>query len=83
MRLRQVEVVWHDAVTFGEPFKLDEVKDKALLSVRHTMGYLVYQDAERVVIAQTRDPEDDEVDDVTVIPAPWVIRRARKRRKRA
>lgn len=77
-KLPRVEITWRDAVTFGEPFKIDEVAERALLAERHTTGYLVYQDAERVVLAQTLDPEDDEVDDLTVIPAPWIRRRKRK-----
>jgi len=79
---RLVEVVWRDAVSFGEPFRAEEVAVKAQLSERHTVGYLLYQDDERVVVAQTYDPDDDEADDVTVIPAPWVVRRVNRRKRR-
>lgn len=79
--MRKVEVVWRDAVTYGEPFKMDEVAERAVLAERTTTGYLLHQDDERIILAQTLDKEDDEVDDVIVIPAPWRIRRPRKRRK--
>ncbi len=57
---------------------LSDAKKLGLLT-RHTLGYLVYEDTERVVIAQTFDPaqpdeEEDGVGDVTVIPAGWVQR---------
>lgn len=73
-----VEVVWQDAAHQGKVIKLDKVAEEATLVERHTTGYLVYQDKKRVVIAQTFDPEQKEVDDVIAIPAPWVRRRKRK-----
>lgn len=82
-----VEVTWRDAVGFGEHFKVDEIPSRIALPERTTSGYLIYQDDKMVVVAGTLDPEDDEVDDVTAIPAPWKVRRVRrpkpkKRRKK-
>jgi hypothetical protein len=74
----KVEVVWDDATTHKGGFPLRDATSLGLTE-RHTAGYLVSESPEVVRVAQTYDPKDGTVDDVTVIPAPWV--RRRKKRK--
>lgn len=71
-----VEVVWTDARSIIDCLRLSTARGACLIT-RHSVGYLIMQDAERVVIAGTFDPHDahedeDGVADVTVIPAGWV-----------
>lgn len=75
----RVEVVWLDAATTPGPLSRDEAIKKATLVERHTLGYVVDRDEKRIVVAQTFDPESGEFDDVTTIPAPWVIRRRKRK----
>jgi hypothetical protein len=75
----RVEVVWRDATTHTGSTPFREAVDLGLTE-RHTIGYLVAEHADRVTVAQSFDPDDGTVDEVTVIPAPWV-RRQTKRRK--
>ena len=77
-----VTVVWTDAVTIHESWRLDEVMDHAdLKRGRETSGWLVGVDAEMLVLAQDYDADDDECGTVTVIPMGWIerIRTARGR----
>lgn len=71
-----VEVVWTDARSIIDCLRLSTARGASLI-IRHSVGYLITQDTERVVIAGTFDPHDahedeDGVADVTVIPAGWV-----------
>lgn len=77
-KLPHIEVVWHDAVAYGHPMPIADIPKRAALIERHTTGYLVYQDDERIVLAQTYDPSTESVDDLIAIPAPWVRRKRRK-----
>ena len=72
-----------DAASVGEgPYTLEAAVQAGTLVERHTTGYLVAETPEKVVVAQSFDPDDATVDEVTVIPAPWVrTRRRGKRRK--
>jgi hypothetical protein len=74
-----VEVIWFDACTYSEgPQSAEEIARKDVLPERHTTGYVVFEDARRLVVAQTYDPDDKTFDDRIAIPAPWVRRRRRK-----
>jgi hypothetical protein len=75
-----VEVIWNDATTHSGSTPFKDAVDLGLPE-RHTTGYLVAESADRVTVAQSFDPDDGTVDEVTVIPAPWVRRRRTKRRK--
>ena len=77
----RVEVVWGDATTHSGQTSLADAAQLGLTE-RHTTGYLVAETPEKIVVAQSFDPDDATVDEVTVIPAPWVrTRRRGKRRK--
>lgn len=80
-RFPLVEVVWMDAATFEGPFPAADIATEAPLVERHTTGYLVYEDAKMVKVAQTYDPDDagGDLADVTTIPAPWVKRRRKRK----
>lgn len=77
-KLPLVEVVWLDAVTVAGPVEIADVATGVVLAERHTTGYLIAQTKDAITVAQTFDPDDGEVADVTIIPAPWVIRRRRR-----
>lgn len=71
-----VEVVWTDARSIIDCLRLSTARGASLI-VRHSVGYLLLHDSDRVVIAGTFDPRDahedeDGVADVTVIPSGWV-----------
>lgn len=79
---RVVEVEWLDAQKVTEQYKLSEAPAKVRLRRRRSVGWLVFQDRERILLAMTYDkPEPDEVeaqgDDFITIPRRWV-RRARR-----
>lgn len=89
-----VEVVWIDAIDRDETCKLGEQANYKYtgLYTRHTVGYLVRQDAEVVSLAHEYDPpEADDDHDGTIgkflnIPAGWVqsiTYKARKPRRKA
>ncbi len=70
MSYKVVQVIWKDAECVAAWTKLEDVK-KAKLPVITTIGYLVYQDSERLVVASTIS--DDEVNASMSIPAAWVV----------
>ena len=73
-----VEVTWVDAKTNGEDIKLSQVAEKCVLVTRITAGYLVHNDQEKVVVAQSYDgplgEEEAEVADTITLPTGWVKR---------
>lgn len=77
-RPRRIVVVWYDTTTHRAGYSRHEA-EQLTTTERHTSGFLVNEEADVIRVAQTYDPADDTFDDVTVIPAPWV--RSRKRRK--
>lgn len=73
-----VEIEWKDACLRMVNTPLSKVKDEAQFSLRHTAGYLVYQDEEKTVLAITYDKaesegEEDAADDLYTIPTGWVV----------
>ena len=80
-----VEVEWLDARSIYEQLSVQLVADKVQLCKRHSLGYLVHKDRERLILAATFDPaekalnahstpDDDGVADFTVIPRQWAQR---------
>jgi len=80
---KRVEVEWFDARAVYEQIELSHVAEKVQLTRRFSLGYLVFKDRERLIIAATFDPaekrlsSDHAVDedggaDFTVIPRGWI-----------
>lgn len=72
-----VEIEWVDARSKYEELGLTEAVAKCALVRRHSVGYLVLKDRDRVLICHTYDPAETEQDieggcDWTVIPKGWV-----------
>lgn len=77
-----VEVTWTDAIDRPLECRLseEEIKNKVhLRKNRQTRGLLVYNDAEKTVLAHDYDPPEEhdedqraEVGNFTVIPTGWV-----------
>lgn len=72
-----VEVTWLDAWstleqhTWADAIKLNVV-------TRKTLGYFVFQDVDKLIIAGTDDRSDSKalesvLADLTIIPAPWAV----------
>ena len=80
-----VECEWLDARSVYEELELAEVSEKLHLCRRYSVGYLIFKDRERLIIAATFDPAEkkldarftpdgDSADDFTVIPRQWAQR---------
>jgi hypothetical protein len=85
VRARKVEVEWLDARSIYEEILIAKVAERVTLVRRFSLGYMVYKDKERIVLAGTFDPvEDGDKDgdggaDYTCIPTSWVIKIAELR----
>lgn len=87
---QQVVLTWVDACEHGSMSgPRGAVIEKAKLVTRETLGYLVYQDEHRTLLARNYDPplqkdDEPEVDSIIVIPTGWVtgIRHINRSRKR-
>ena len=70
---KKVIVKWKDACTYGEgAISLDKAKELTLRR-RETIGYMIKKTKECIMIAQTYDHDDQECDDITLIPTQWAI----------
>jgi len=67
-----VEITWHDAASSNRWMTAEEALDSALGTVR-TVGRIVKQDAEKVIIVGSVCPGNQNLSEVVAIPAPWVI----------
>jgi hypothetical protein len=83
----RVEVEWIDARSLYTNLRLSSARQVKLL-VRHTIGYLVLEADDRIIVAGLYDhaepgDEEDCVEDITVIPRGWVqkMRRLAPERK--
>lgn len=71
-----VRVEWLDATTKYEQMSFEEAIQKCKLEQRHTVGYLVLKDTERILLAHTIDFDgvDGKINggtDFTSIPRHW------------
>lgn len=69
-----VSITWVDAESDGgsgwqDPEEMMEYARRPL-PVMHTVGLLIYEDAEQVAVTDTKGPE--EMGGVTKIPRPWI-----------
>jgi hypothetical protein len=75
--LQPVVVAWADATLRNECLPVSQAKDAGRFSKRQTVGWLVSETEEKVVLAVTfdeREEGDEEhfVDDLYTIPTSWV-----------
>ena len=73
----KVEVEWLDATSDFKQMSLVEAQRKCQLDTRFTLGYLLHEDENKIVVMQTYDPPEEEGDeesgaDFTTIPRGWV-----------
>lgn len=78
-RFPRVEVEWLDATTEYHQLTIVEALRRCQLDRRLSLGYLVKDDAEAIVLMQTSDPPEQDGDeeggaDFTTIPRGWVKR---------
>ena len=66
-----VEIIWRDAECDSAWKKVDEILEGELPIV-YTIGYLLYEDKEKYIVASTVG--DDEATATMMIPADWVIK---------
>lgn len=81
-----VEVEWTDATDIAFNGTVEEAKTKKL-ACRFQAGYLVHQNENVTILAQTYDPANEEGDEATVerltlIPTGWVISIRHRRQRR-
>ena len=69
--MKPISVVWVDAVTKDEWTDLDEAKELRG-HVITTMGYLIYEDKEIIIVSASYDPESGQVCQTFVIPKGWI-----------
>jgi hypothetical protein len=72
-KYKKVIIKWHDAcvwndgqITLNKATELD-------MPIRETIGYLIFSNKEKIVLAGFYDHEDQECDVVTIIPKQWAI----------
>lgn len=73
----RVEVEWLDATSDFKQMTLAEAAKKCQLDTRFTLGFLLSEDDDKLVVMQTYDPVEHEGDeesgaDFTTIPRGWV-----------
>ena len=78
-RPQLVLIDWWDARSIFTQYPLSEAASKCQLVRRVSVGFLVYRDKERLVLAHTFDPasDEDEADggaDFLVVPRGWVVK---------
>ncbi len=66
-----VEIIWHDAEC-DPAWKTVDVLIEGKLPVVYTIGYLLYEDKEKYLVASTIG--GDEATSVIAIPADWVTK---------
>lgn len=73
-----VTVIWTDAATITDlelPWDPAQVgREVDLCRDRHTVGFFVYVDADKLILAKDYDAESHEVGSFTVIPVGWIDR---------
>ncbi|MER3407681.1 MAG: hypothetical protein C4292_02525 [Nitrososphaera sp.] len=82
-----VTVRWHDAVSYPTLQGTRAViLAEAVLVKRETVGFLVYKDNERTILAHDLDeprvPDETEYANITVIPTGWILEIVPSQKKR-
>ena len=85
MTRKIVTVIWGDAHSNLDEMTLDEIRGGTHTNVIHTMGYVVNETPEMIVIAgewlPARQGGDETFRNVTFIPKPWIIQQVKRRGK--
>ena len=72
MNLVPVYVIWHDAVSEDDWQDLDSAKELHSHQI-HSLGFLIEEDKNRIVIALSLDKENDSASQTLVIPKTWML----------
>lgn len=69
-----IHVVWHDAVSEDAWQELPQAKELRPHDI-HTLGYLIEEDDQRIVIALNLDIEREGASQTISIPKTWLLER--------
>lgn len=66
---------WKDAQVSGHGWRGYEAAADETLCTMDTVGFIVSEDRERIVVAQTLDTTNENYANTTVIPKCWIVER--------
>jgi hypothetical protein len=71
--LKPVYIIWHDAVSNDAWEELKEAKDLHPHQI-HTLGFLLDEDKNKVVVALNFDIEREGASQMLSIPRSWIVK---------
>jgi 5-keto 4-deoxyuronate isomerase len=69
-----LQIKWDDSAMYTEWYTKEEIKSMACdWQIVKTIGYLVFDHIDRIILAGTIDGKDDKYSNITVIPKSAII----------
>jgi hypothetical protein len=72
-KIQTVAVLWTDATSHDRWEDIDEAKKLELAKI-NTLGTMIYEDAEKIIVALSIDEDLEQVSQTLAIPKAWIQR---------
>lgn len=70
--LRSAFIIWNDACSTDDWLAIDEAKKSTLARI-HTLGFIVNQTDDNLIVALNHDISNNSVSQFITIPKPWIL----------